>query len=348
MRWVVGFLVFAACSSSNSDAPSSPPSTTAPDASADATTTPLDSGVTADDGGPKSVDAATEAASADAGNFPARFAAPYVATWHDTNLATLSKDTGNKFWTLAFVIPETGGACTPTWNGYEALNANGYGTYIDSLRAAGGDVIVSFGGADGGELGKACTTVADAQAAYQTVVDAFHLTRIDLDIESGLESDATSIDRRNKALHALQLANPTLKISYTLGVDRTGLPSAQRNLLSNALANGVTVDIVNVMAMDYGPCYTDMGQAAIDAAAATRDQLATLGMKASVGVTPMLGANDVKCEVFSTTDATALVDYAQANSFVRVLAYWKENGDAGDPPFDYPSNQYIDIFKTFH
>src|SRR5439155_25987559 len=129
----------------------------------------------------------------------------------------------------------------------------------------------------------------------------------------------TSVDRRNQALHNLQVANPGLRVSYTLAVDRTGLPSAQINLLNNAKANGVTVNDVNIMAMDYGPCYTDMGQAAVDAASATRNQLSANGISANVGVTPMIGVNDTTCENFTTTDANVLVNYTKANSYLNLL-----------------------------
>jgi chitinase len=138
----------------------------------------------------------------------------------------------------------------------------------------------------------------------------------------------------------LQAANPGLHISYTLAVDRSGLGSAQRNLLSNAKANGVNVNVVNIMAMDYGPCYSDMGQAAIDAASATRNQLSSLGVSAQVGVTPMIGVNDVTCENFSTSDAQVLVNYAQANTYIGLLAYWEQSADA--------NHAYINIFKTLH
>src|SRR5581483_650686 len=115
------------------------------------------------------------------------------------------------------------GSCTPTWNGDTSLTGNSYGTYINNLRSQlGGDVIVSHGGASGTELGQACTSVSSLQAAYQKVIDQFKLTWIDLDIESGAESDTTSVDRRNKAIKALEAANPSLRVSYTLAVDRSG------------------------------------------------------------------------------------------------------------------------------
>jgi hypothetical protein len=271
------------------------------------------------------------------GNFPARFAAPYVETWNDNNLVSLSNGTGNKFWTLAFVI--TQGSCNPSWNGDTSLTGNGYGSYITNLRGIGGDVIVSFGGASGIELGDTCGTVSSLQAAYQKVISQFKLTWIDLDIEGAPIAATANIDRRNQALHNLQAANPSLRVSYTLAVDRSGLPAEQMNLLRNAQSRGVRVDVVNIMAMDYGPCYTDMGQAAIDAAAATRNQLASLGLSAKVGVTPMIGVNDVTCETFTTSNAQQLVSYANANSYIRLLAYWAQGAD--------PSHSYINVFKAF-
>jgi chitinase len=281
----------------------------------------------------------SDGGSISAGNFPHRFAAPYVETWNDNNLANLANSTGHEFYTLAFVINGLG-TCNPTWNGDTSLTGNAYGSYIDGLRKLGGDVIVSFGGADGTELGRSCSTVASLQAAYQKVITQFHLTWIDLDIESGAESDTPSIDRRNKAILNLQQANPSLRISYTLGVDRTGLPSAQLDLLKNAKANGARVDVVNVMAMDYGPCYSDMGQAAIDAASATRSQLASIGLAADVGVTPMIGTNDVTCEKFTTANAQQLESFAEANSYVRTLGFWAIGAD--------PNHAYLGVFHPFH
>jgi len=272
------------------------------------------------------------------GNFPSRFAAPYVETWNDNNLVNLSNSTGHKFWTLAFII--SNGSCNPSWNGDTTLTGNGYNNYITNLRNIGGDVIVSHGGASGTELGDSCTSVSSLQAAYQKVISQFHLTWIDLDIEGGAESNTTNVDRRNQAIHNLQVANPSLRVSYTLAVDRAGLPSAQINLLKNAMSRSARVDVVNIMAMDYGPCYSDMGQAAVDAASATRSQLANIGLSAKVGVTPMIGTNDVTCEKFSTSDASVLVNYAQANSYIRLLAYWAQGAD--------PNHSYINIFKTFH
>jgi hypothetical protein len=273
-----------------------------------------------------------------AGNFPARFAAPYVESWNGTSVTNLANTTGHKFWTLAFVI--SNGSCTATWNGDTPLSSNLYLSDINSLRAQGGDVIISFGGAAGTELGQACTTVAALQAAYQSVITKYNLTWIDLDIEGAAIADAAAINRRNQALRALEAANPSLRVSYTLPVNPSGLDGNGTNLLSNAKANGVRVDVVNVMAMDYGSCGVDMGAAATSAASGTRNQISSLGMASSVGVTPMTDVNDTTCEVFSTANSRSLVNFAQANSFVRLLAYWAVDRDT--------SHAHLNIFHTFH
>ncbi len=271
-------------------------------------------------------------------NFPARFAAPYVETWSQISLTDLAAATGHKVYTLAFML---GNGCAASWNGDTPLGSETfYAAQITNLRKMGGDVIISFGGASGTELADACTSVETLQAAYQSVITKYALKWMDLDIEGGAESHTAAVDRRNKALKNLQAANPGLKVSYTLAVDPSGLPQGQRTLLSNAKTNGLRVDTVNVMAMDYGPCNLDMGQAAISAAEGTRAQLQTLGLSSAVGVTPMTGTNDVACEVFSTANATTLVKYAQDNAYINLLAFWAIGRDG--------NHAYLNIFKTLH
>jgi hypothetical protein len=274
------------------------------------------------------------------GNFPPRTFAPYAETWNNRSLVGFFNATGHKYYTLAFVI-NGGGTCNPMWNGDTALGTF-YRDHITNLRNIGGDVIVSFGGAAGTELGLSCTTVASLQGAYQKVINAYNIRWLDLDIEGDEMGNTASIDRRNKAIAALQAANPSLRISYTLAVDRAGLPSGQMNLLRNAMTNGARVDVVNIMAMNYGPCYSDMGQAAIDAANATRNQLSQIGMNAKVGVTPMINANDIRCEVFTTSHSQQLTNYAQANSFISHLAFWSVDRDI---PAGYPHTR---IMHNFH
>ena len=112
-----------------------------------------------------------------AASFPAHYAAPYlqISTSDSGDMAADMAATGLKYYTLAFLIPQSG--CTPEWEdgGYSVGQFN---AQISSLQAAGGNVIVSFGGADGGELAQTCTSVSSLTAAYLNVVNTTGATRL--------------------------------------------------------------------------------------------------------------------------------------------------------------------------
>jgi hypothetical protein len=105
------------------------------------------------------------------------------------------------------------------------------------------------------------------------------------------------------------------------------------NLLANAKSGNVKINTVNIMAMDYGPAYSgDMGTYAEQAATATQAQVkSVLGLSDStawktVGVTPMIGVNDVTSEIFKVDDATQLVAFAKAKG-LGPLSMWSATRD---------------------
>src|SRR5439155_22348246 len=214
-----------------------------------------------------------------------------------------------------------------------------YASDINSLRGMGGDVAISFGGAAGIELGQQCGDVASLQAAYQSVIDNYHVTHLDFDIEGAAVADPTSIDRRNKAIAGLEGANSGLFVSYTLPVLPTGLTQDGINLLQNAISNGVHVSVVNIMTMDYGSSFppNQMGQNAIQAGQSLFNQLQSLFPSASSsqlwameGNTPMIGVNDVQPEVTTLQDAQTITTWAEQNGITE-LAMWSVGRDQPCP-----------------
>jgi chitinase len=237
-----------------------------------------------------------------------------------------SNGSGNKYYTLAFIL---GYGCSASWFGAFQMNtseAAGIGQRINELRAAGGDVIVSFGGAAAPELANVCSDVASLQAQYQAVVSKYSLKYVDFDIE---DFSPTAIDLRNKALKGLEAANPGLEVHYTLGVLESGFTSSQNAVLSNAASNGVRVDLVNIMAMDYGHSVSDMYAAAVSGAQAARSQLNSMGFSSTkLGITPMIGVNDSAGETFTLANAASLVSWAKSNN-IALLAFWSVGRDNG-------------------
>ncbi|MEV6677350.1 cellulose binding domain-containing protein [Streptomyces erythrochromogenes] len=262
----------------------------------------------------------------------ARFA-PYVDTslYPAYDLLDTAAQTGVKEFHLAFIT--SGGSCAPLWGGVTDLANDKVAAQIGALRAKGGDVRVSFGGAAGHELALNCATVDELAAAYGKVVDHYRLTKVDFDIEGAALPDTAANARRAQAIAKLQKAHPGLDVAFTLPVMPEGLTQPGVALLADARKNGVRVDAVNIMAMDYGPAYSgDMGQYAIQAATATQAQIkGVLGLSdaaawKAVAVTPMIGVNDVTSEIFTVADATQLVEFAASKGIGR-LAMWSSTRD---------------------
>ncbi|MFD7169548.1 cellulose binding domain-containing protein [Streptomyces violascens] len=263
--------------------------------------------------------------------------APYVDTslYPTYDLAATADKTGVQQFTLAFVT--SGGGCTPLWGGVTDLPGDKVASQIGALRAKGGDVRVSFGGASGSELGLVCKSADELAAAYGKVIDAYKLTKVDFDIEGAALPDTGANTRRAQAIAKLQQSHPGLDVSFTLPVMPEGLTQPGVDLVADAKKNGVKVSAVNIMAMDYGPSYSgDMGDYAIQAATATQAQIkGVLGLSdaaawKAVAVTPMIGVNDVNVEKFTVADATKLVGFAQSKGLGQ-LSMWSGARDQQCP-----------------
>jgi hypothetical protein len=286
--------------------------------------------------------------------WPEHVYAPYVdMTLVPTyDLAATAQSQGLNYFNLAFVVADS--ANKPSWGGYSDYEIGGGKSFdlnlrdqIGRLRGLGGDVAVSFGGAANRELAQAISDVPTLTAAYQSVIDAYNLTRIDFDIEGAAAADLASIDRRSQAIAALQQsaanAGKALEVWFTLPVLPTGLTADGLNVIRSAIEHGVSLSGVNVMAMDYGDSAAPnpsghMGDYAIQAATSTFEQLKSLyGAARSdaevwsmIGVTPMIGLNDVTSETFDQAEARELLEWARQQG-IGEIAIWSLNRDQQNP-----------------
>jgi chitinase len=274
--------------------------------------------------------------------FPAHYAAPYlqISSSDAGDMAADQAATGLKDYTLAFLTPQSG--CTPQWeDGGNSVGA--FTSQVSAIQAAGGNVIISFGGESGGELAQTCTNVSQLTAAYQNVVNTYGVTRLDFDIEGGTLSDTAATSLRDQALAALQAEDPAVQVDFTLAVAPNGLPTGSGSeyaLLQDAKAKGVKVSIVNIMTMDFGAGSNDLADAE-SAAQGTAGQLASLyGISTSaaygmMGLTPIAGTND-DGTVFSTSNASSLESFAASNG-VAELSFWEVDGYDKGTGYQYSS-----------
>jgi hypothetical protein len=160
-------------------------------------------------------------------------------------------DSGETEFNLSFVLDA--GGCTPAWDGESSeLVSDDTAVLADvqAIRAAGGDVAVTFGGYNGTELGTDCGSAAALAAAYQEVIQKYSLTRVDFDYENGALDSNTAI--RFGAIHILEQEDPGLQVSLTIPMTTVGFPDTGIAEIQAAIANDATLNVINIEDFDVG------------------------------------------------------------------------------------------------
>ena len=237
-------------------------------------------------------------------------------------LATVADDGGARSLTLAFVTADAGG-CQPAWGGQTPILAAPVVQAASRLRAAGVALRISFGGARGQELAAACGgagagAIDRLASAYASVLDPYHAVAADFDLEGTalLHPATATVALRAAAIARLQAQDPRVAVTVSLPVSPGGLSPAALAAVRAMLAAGVRPRSVNLLAMDYGAAADgrDMGAETILALRAAHRQLgqlaAALSPWSALGVTVMVGVNDISGEVLTLNDARAVATFA--------------------------------------
>ncbi|MDF9277962.1 glycosyl hydrolase family 18 protein [Arthrobacter sp. EH-1B-1] len=250
---------------------------------------------------------------------------------------------------LSFIVADPAEDCRPSWGAAysldEAQSELDLDRRIARLIQDGGEVAVSFGGLINNELARTCTDVRQLTSAYRAVVERYNLTTIDLDIEGEDLADSEAAARRAEAVAALQeerrADGKPLNVWLTLPVAPSGLTLQGTDAVTTMLEGGVDLAGVNIMTMDYGgsrePGVSQL-DASVAAARATHAQLGILYDRAGtslgpqtlwkkIGLTPMIGQNDVPAEVFDLEAAAAFNAFALETGVGR-MSMWSLNRDA--------------------
>ena len=258
--------------------------------------------------------------------------APYFETWNyggqfsPKTLMEAKTNGGVMAATMAFGIAVNG--CN-LGGGIEAVLSGSPKTDVANFRAAGGKVILSFGGASGTYLEAACSDDG-MYNVIKNVVDSTGAHAIDFDIEGNQAGNGGLDTRRNNVIKRLQTTYPDLYVSFTLQADVNGLDGNGKRMLTSAKNAVINVAIANMMTMDYGDGNNSqtMGAKAISAANAEFNQLKAIfttktdaQIWAMEGNTPMIGVNDDQSENFHQSDASALTAFAQQHG-IGLIAYW--------------------------
>ena len=273
----------------------------------------------------------------------------------DFDLVKHKKNLGVKTFTLAFAVSEKG-TCNPTWGGALPIDSPEIINKVKAYKDVGGEVIVSTGGALGKYLENSCKSVDDLMNAYKKALKATGSHHLDLDVEQKIP-----FEKMNQALAKLQKEDSLLEVSYTLPAGLHGLNKEGVDVLKSAVKNGVKVSIVNPMAMNF-PCSVSFGNGVIKVGEAVLKNMKTIWTKktdqelhAMLGVTTMLGVNDLKANVFKPEHAEQLVTWAKKKG-VGFLSFWSFYRDTPCPGKTLSSlcssiaqkkNEFTKIFVKF-
>jgi hypothetical protein len=241
---------------------------------------------------------------------------------------------GTKDFILAFVL--SSGGCTPAWDGQagQPVGADSaVAAKIDAIRAAGGDVSISFGGYNGLELGAACGDSASLANAYQAVIDKYRLRFVDFDIEGDDLGDVAGETKRFEAIKTLKQRDSGLHVSLTLPVTTVGLSDLGKAEIQRAQDIGADIDLFKVMLFDYGGPAADQGNDVVRIAELVHGQLRALHPEfddptayAKTGAILMNGHTDQPSELFTLDTFRTVLGYVQQHRLGR-FSFWSLNRD---------------------
>ena len=259
--------------------------------------------------------------------------APYIfpATSNSPNPITAMKTTGVRAYTLAFILAK--GGCNPAWDGSGSLTGSAIVNRVNAIRNAGGDVVVSFGGAAGTKLGNSCGSAAALAGAYQKVINAYKLRAIDIDLEAGEVSQGAKVIQ---ALKIVKQKNPSVRTIMTVGVGTGGLEGGEAKLPGLDAAAGSPVDVWTIMPFDFGgQSGANMGTLTVSITKKVHAQLKAAHKNltdaqvwAKQGISSMNGKTDAN-ETVTVKNFQTMLTFIQQNHMAR-FTFWTINRDRGN------------------
>lgn len=205
--------------------------------------------------------------------------------------------------------------------------------------AAGGKLLISFGGSHGVYAEIACKNDDQLFSLMENLMRDANTRRFDFDIEGHQLKDVEGTARRARVLARLQAKYPDLYISFSLPGWLLGFGPDAINLLNTTVAAGVRIDMVNVMTQSFGienlrtmVSPSTVGEASLMTVRAAANQMTSIfrnktqgQMYAMMGITPMIGKNDDGA-TFTLDDAQTVANFAKQNG-LGLISYWSFQRD---------------------
>jgi hypothetical protein len=251
----------------------------------------------------------------------------YLGWGNPPDLPSVMSATGIKWFTMAFVLAANN-SCDPKWDSNRPLTGGADQTAINKVRAAGGDVMPSFGGANGSKLELICSSASALAGAYQKVINAYGLKAIDIDIETDAYANDAAKQRTVDALKIIKANDPGIAVFVTFPSNQGGPDSS---MISKAAAAGLAVDGWSIMTFDWGGAGQNMATLTTQAADGLKNRLKSAygytddQAYRHTGISSMNGITDDN-ETVTVANFQTIETYAAAHHLAR-LTFWSSNRD---------------------
>lgn len=227
--------------------------------------------------------------------------------------------------------------------------------------AAGGRLLISFGGAQGVYAEIACRDDDQLFSLMENLMRDANTRKLDFDIEGHQLRNVEGTARRARVLARLQAKYPDLYVSFSLPGWLLGFSPDSMNLLNTTVNAGVRIDMVNVMSQSFGlenlrtmVSPSTVGQASIMTFQAAAKQMTTVfrnknqaQLHAMMGISPMIGKND-DGSTFTLGDAQTVANFARDNG-VGIISYWSFQRDRAQAYNGFTNlNEYSGVAQSNH
>jgi chitinase len=261
---------------------------------------------------------------------------------------------------LAFI--QDGKKCVPSWDGsyYNSLTDQKYIKIFKLLKENSIQYHISIGGADGNDLSNRCTTSIELFQAYEKIYNLYHPFGLDFDLESHILSKPKSIKKIIQAIKIFHTKYTNVLLTLNIPTMPYSIENRTKKLIKDLAAHQITFT-VNLLAMSYHKKYNqNMAKYAIQAVNNLRFFLNSVYPKKEtkeiwkiIHITPMIGINDIKNEVFTIANVSELKNFADK---VKVGGLHMRSLDRDKPCENKTSihlcsgintQKYFDFTKTF-
>ncbi|ORX77964.1 hypothetical protein BCR32DRAFT_247526 [Anaeromyces robustus] len=222
-------------------------------------------------------------------------------------------------------------------NSSSYYSADRIDSVIYDFQKSGGNIIISFGGADNKELALCHDDPYSLAKEYKKVIQKYHPQRLDFDIE-GYYGGENVHKLRAQALKILktELQDEMPLISLCLSVNPDiGFDSATLSIIESMKNEDIPIDLISIMTMDYGSSYANTYSYinALKSLEASYQQSKMYYPKIKMGLIPMIGEND-DGSVFSLYDAEKLIENIKEKDYVHMVSMWSINRDKNNGDFN--------------